>query len=160
MNSVSPEAFREVMATIPAPVSVITAMDDQRPRGVTVSAFASLSLNPPMLMVAIDRNRPILGVIVATRRFGVNVLGSHQVGTSEVFARSGVDKFADLDWTLSSGLPRISGSPGWVACELDQVVNGGDHAILLGRAVEVAASEGDGLAYHRRRYVGYAPLLG
>lgn len=157
MDSVSPEAFRDAMATIPAPISIITAMDGDAPRGVTVSAFASLSLNPPMLMVAIDRQRPILDIIVAAGRFGVNVLGSHQIEASRVFARSGADKFAHIEWTLSAGLPRLTGSPGWIACELDEVINGGDHAILLGRAVEVGVGPGDAVAYHQRTYISYVP---
>lgn len=155
MESVSPAAFRDAMATIPAPISIVTAMDGEVPRGVTVSAFASLSLNPPMLMVAIDRQRPILSVITSAGRFGVNVLGGDQIDASKVFAASGADKFAHVSWTLSSGLPRLTASPGWIACELSEITDGGDHAILLGRAIDVDAVPGTALAYHQRRYVPY-----
>ena len=70
------EHFREVMAGVATPVTVVTAMSDGPPHGTTVSAFASLSMNPPMVLVSLDRGSELLSLIQESRRFGVNVLGT------------------------------------------------------------------------------------
>jgi flavin reductase (DIM6/NTAB) family NADH-FMN oxidoreductase RutF len=70
------EHFREVMAGVATPVTVVTAMSDGLPHGTTVSAFASLSMNPPMVLVSLDRGSELLSLIQESRRFGVSVLGT------------------------------------------------------------------------------------
>lgn len=82
-------AFREVMSGVATPVSVVTAMDDGRPHGTTVSAFSSLSMQPPMVLVALDRRSELLGLITSSLRFGINVLGGGQSALALAFARKG-----------------------------------------------------------------------
>ncbi|MFC9624014.1 flavin reductase family protein [Streptomyces sp. NPDC056930] len=154
----TPKAFRDVMATVPGPVAVVTAMDGKRPHGTTVSAFASLSLAPPMVLVSLDKRSKLLAIIRRTGRFGLNVLGGHQAGLADTFARSGRDKFDGVDWTPSAGLPRLPHSPGWVACEVADIVAAGDHAVLLAHAVASGVGEGSALTYHRRSFGTHAPL--
>lgn len=72
------DTFREVMASVCTPVSVVTAMSDGLPYGTTVSAFASLSMRPPMVLLALDRGSDLLSVVRETRYFGLNVLGREQ----------------------------------------------------------------------------------
>lgn len=76
-----PDRFRKVMASVVTPVSVVTAMSggegDGLPHRTTVSAFASLSMNPPMVLVSLDRASDLLALVRQTGRFGVNVLGAH-----------------------------------------------------------------------------------
>jgi flavin reductase (DIM6/NTAB) family NADH-FMN oxidoreductase RutF len=95
-------AFREVMASVCTPVSVVTAVADDRPHGTTVSAFASLSMTPPMVLVALDRGSDLLAVVRSTGRFGLNVLGSDQCALASTFARKGPDKFAGVPWELDA----------------------------------------------------------
>lgn len=86
--------FRDAMAGVCTAVSVVTAMDGERPHGTTVSAFASLSMAPPMVLVALDRGSELLALVRAEGRFGLNVLGADQASCAARFARKGQDKFA------------------------------------------------------------------
>ncbi|WP_318280395.1 flavin reductase family protein [Streptomyces griseoloalbus] len=70
-------------------VAVVTALDGSRPHGTTVSAFASLSLAPPMALVSLDERSRLLAIIRRSGRFGLNVLGAHQADPASLFARSG-----------------------------------------------------------------------
>lgn len=149
--SVDPEEFKAVMASVCTPVSVITTMVDGAPHGTTVSAFASLSLTPPLVMLALDRGSQLLKKVAVSGRFGVNVLGSGQQATAMAFARKG-DKFADVLWVRDDGLPRIVGVAGWLGCRVDGEYDGGDHVILMGH-VETAEARTDApLTYHRRTF--------
>jgi flavin reductase (DIM6/NTAB) family NADH-FMN oxidoreductase RutF len=97
-------AFRDVMAAVCTPVSVVTATVDGRPHGTTVSAFASLSMHPPMVLVSLDRTSELLAVVRSSGAFGLNVLGRDQSGLARVFAgKGGAEKFAGVPWELDSG---------------------------------------------------------
>lgn len=152
------ESFRDVMAGVPTPVSVVTAMDGQRPHGTTVGAFASLSMNPPMVLAALDRGSDLLEVVRAGGRFGVNVLASSQSEAAKRFACKGQDKFAGATWWLEHGLPRLAGTSGWLACGLSHLVDGGDHVIMLGTVLAANRSHAAALTYHERAFGTHAPL--
>jgi flavin reductase (DIM6/NTAB) family NADH-FMN oxidoreductase RutF len=111
-------SFREVMAGVCTPVAVVTALTGERPHGTTVSAFASLSLAPPMVTVALDRGSELLRRLAVDSGFGVNVLGSAQAALAGAFARKGSDKFAGVAWEEDTGAPRLAGCPGWLACRI------------------------------------------
>jgi flavin reductase (DIM6/NTAB) family NADH-FMN oxidoreductase RutF len=150
---VSPaDAFREVMAGVATPVSVVTALRDGVPHGTTVSAFSSLSMSPPMLLVALDRRSDLLGRLEGGQPFGVNVLGAHQAGVAAAFARKGADRFDGVEWTEDSGAPRLAGSPGWLACTVARLVDGGDHVVVLGDVVHAASAAAPPLVYHARTF--------
>ena len=125
---VGEHAFRDLMAAVCAQVTIVTAAEGG-PFGTTVSAFASLSLRPPMITVALDRGSRLLEPVLRTRRFGVNVLGQGQEETARLFALRSANRFAAADWHYDHGLPRLLGAPAWLACELAQAVRGrGPHA--------------------------------
>lgn len=126
------QSFRESMSGVCAPVTVVTVSDGDVPRGATVSAFGSLSLDPPLISVALDRRSSLLERVRLYGRFGVNVLGHHQGELATVFASREPDRFARVPWTDEGGLPRLHGTAGWLACELEQVVEAGDHLLLFG----------------------------
>lgn len=152
-------AFREVMAGVVTPVSVVTSVADGLPHGTTVSAFASLSMDPPMVLVALDRGSDLLALVRRTGRFGVNVLGSTQSTLALAFARKGgVGKFSGVPWELDHGLPRLPGAPGWLACDVTGLVDGGDHVIALARVVAAATLEGLPLTYHARVFGTHSSL--
>lgn len=151
--------FRDVMAGVATPVSVITALSaDGLPHGTTVSAFASLSMSPPMVLVSLDRGSDLLALIRDTGRYGVNVLGSTQSALALSFARKGPDKFADVDWDNDHGLPRLPGAPGWLACEVASLVDGGDHVIALGTVLAAGTADGAPLTYHSRIFGTHSAL--
>jgi len=148
-DGVVPE-FREVMSRVCTPVAVVTAFDGERPHGTTVSAFTSLSMTPPMVLVSLDRGSDLLAIIRETGTFGVNVLAHQQADVALQFARKGADKFDGVDWTADAGLPRLTGSSGWLACTSESLVDGGDHVIALGNVVATGHTSADPLTYHAR----------
>lgn len=152
------DAFREVMAGVATPVAVVTTLTDDGPHGTTVSSFASLSLDPPMVMAALDRASSLLSRLRAGAPFGVNVLGSHQAELAGAFARRSEDKFAGVEWAEHSGSPRLAGCPGWLACEVAELVPGGDHVIVLAAVLHAAAEVGAPLTYHGRGFGTHAPV--
>src|ERR1700730_10967432 len=102
------QGFRDLMAAVCAQVTIVTAAEGG-PFGTTVSAFASLSLRPPMVTVALDGGSRLLEPVLRTGRFGVNVLGHGQEEAARLFARRSVDRFAAVEWHYDHGLPRLSG---------------------------------------------------
>lgn len=151
--------FRDAMAAVASPVAVVTAMDGERPHGTTVSAFASLSLTPPMVLVSLDNRSQLLAIIRRTGRFGINILGIHQAGLAAAFARPGADKFDDVIWSPSADLPRLPGSAAWITAEVDEYVTAGDHTVLLAhvRAAEPGEEGPKPLTYHQRSFGTHTP---
>jgi flavin reductase (DIM6/NTAB) family NADH-FMN oxidoreductase RutF len=157
---IQPDAFREVMGGVAAPVSVITSALDGVPHGTTVSAFTSLSLEPPMILVCLDLKSDLLSMIHQSQRFGVNVLDSGGSGVAMAFARKGGDKFASVNWLYSDGLPRLDDAAGWLACSVDNMITAGDHVIITGLATEAASHQGEPLTYYRRSFGTHARIDG
>ncbi|WP_040800599.1 flavin reductase family protein [Nocardia higoensis] len=150
--------FRDAMATVCTPVAVVTAMDGDRPHGTTVSAFASLSMSPPSLLVSLDQGSELLSLILRSGTFGVNVLGSVQSALAAQFARKGKDKFLDVAWQVDRGVPRIAGVPHWVAAEVMDTATVADHTIVFGRALAVESEIVPPLTYHDRVFGTHAAL--
>jgi len=149
---VDPAAFRAVMATVCTPVSVVTAMVGNRPHGSTVSAFASLSLNPPMILVSLDLGSDLLRHIRASGAFGLNVLHDGQAALAASFARKGDDKFDGVSWTLQAGVPRLDGCSGWLGCTVERLVDGGDHVVAFGLVIDAGHAAAAPLTYHQRQF--------
>lgn len=144
--------FRDLMAGVCAPVTVVTTADEKGPHGATVSSFASLSLSPPLVTVALDRKSTLLARILTSRRFGVNVLASADDELALLFARRGEDRFGQVSWSLSRGLPRLDGAAGWAVCDLWQTVDGGDHVLLMGHVMHAESSHLSPLVYGHRTF--------
>lgn len=144
--------FRQAMATVCTPVTVVTGMDGDRPHGSTVSAFSSLSMDPTMVTVALDRGSALLALVRRTRRFGVNVLGTDQSDLALRFARKGTDKFVGVEWRATDGLPRLTGTQTWLSCDVTELVDGGDHVIALGLVTELDTVPKPPLTYCARLF--------
>lgn len=149
---VDAETFRGAMAAVCTPVSVVTAMAGARPHGSTVSAFASLSLNPPMILVSLDKSSELLRHIRRALVFGLNVLHTDQAALAAGFARKGDDKFDGISWTLESGVPRLDGCAAWLACTVERMVSGGDHTVVFGHVRSAAHAPAAPLTYYQRRF--------
>ncbi|MGW5518868.1 flavin reductase family protein [Nocardia africana] len=150
--------FRDAMAHMCSPVTVVTAMAGERPHGTTVSAVMSLSMQPCLITVALAKSSDCLGHIIRTNRFGINVLASGQDEVALRLAGKGSAKFDGLAWRESAGVPRLDGAAVWVACEAPEFVDGGDHTIIVGRVCEVETStDAAPLTYHRRRFGTHVP---
>ncbi|MFS3128304.1 flavin reductase family protein [Nocardioides sp. Bht2] len=144
--------FRAVMGEVCSPVAVITSAFDGAPHGTTVSAFASLSLEPAMVSVALDLNSSLLAMIRSSRRLGVNVLSEEQAELALRFARKGDDKFNGVEWEWDHGLPRLAETAGWLACDATDLVVAGDHVLLISSVEHAAVAPSPPLAYHRRTF--------
>lgn len=151
--------FRDSMAHLCAPVTIITAMDDDRPHGTTVSAVMSLSMEPPLIAIALAHTSESLQIIKKTKRFGVNILSSTQHPVAMRFAGKGKDKFLDVDWDDAGGLPRIADGAIWIDCAAQSFVDGGDHLIVVGAVRHTDHTAGaEPLTYHGRRFGTHVPV--
>ncbi|MFL1380807.1 flavin reductase family protein [Nocardiopsis protaetiae] len=149
---VDPQRFRDAMAAVCAPVTVVTTLVEGVPHGATVSSFTSLSLDPPLVTVALDRRSALLRRIRTAERFGVNLLGHGQDDLALLFARRGSDRFGATAWHIDRGLPRLDGAAGWLRCDLHRTVEGGDHLLLFGLVTGVGRAELPPLVYAHRTF--------
>ncbi|MEU6371602.1 flavin reductase family protein [Streptomyces sp. NPDC046909] len=140
------------MGSVCTPVAVATAVTEGRPHGTTVNAFSALSLDPPMVMVALDRGSALLSILEHTRRFGLNVLSADQGDLALNFAGKSADRFAGVAWREDCALPRLDGVIGWLACEVTRFVDGGDHLVVLGTVSSASCRDTAPLTYHRRAF--------
>src|ERR1700733_8294192 len=147
-----PETFREALAGVCTPVSVVTSHREGRPPGTTVSAFCSLSLEPPMVLVSLDRRSDLLAIVSESRVFGINVLNHGQQALALNFARKGTSKFDGVEWELDRGVPRIAGAATWLVCKLEQLHEGGDHLIAVGLVEHAESGPGNPLLYRRHEF--------
>ncbi|MFF7635903.1 flavin reductase family protein [Kitasatospora sp. NPDC008050] len=156
------ETFVELMSGVCAPVTVVTAMTaDGRPHGSTVSSFASLSLDPPLVNFALDRASGLLTHLQPGDRVGVNILGADQRELASTFARPSRGpglKFDGVSWTVRSGLPYLPESAGWMAGRVERHVDGGDHVLLVVGVEEAEPTGTAPLTYALRVFGTHAPL--
>jgi flavin reductase (DIM6/NTAB) family NADH-FMN oxidoreductase RutF len=164
-NAVAPDVqfdqrfFRDVLGCYPTGVCVITSQDDAGAKvGLVVGSFTSISLDPPLVGFFPDKSSSTWPKIEATGRFCVNVLGSHQQDLSARFSARGEDKFGDLAHETSpAGLPLFRETLAWIDCTIDQVVEVGDHWLVVGAVNSLGAGEqGQPLLYFRGRYLAHA----
>jgi flavin reductase (DIM6/NTAB) family NADH-FMN oxidoreductase RutF len=162
MTSVEADGFKAAMASFAAGVTIVTAVDSvDGPQALTATAFSSVSLDPPMCLVCIDRRARTHRPLVMSGCFAVNMLSSEQEWLSKRFASSRIDKFEDVPWRpgSSTGCPLIKGALAWVECHVVEVYSGGDHDIFLGRVASVEVTEGSPLVYFRGSYSSLPPPL-
>jgi flavin reductase (DIM6/NTAB) family NADH-FMN oxidoreductase RutF len=148
------ESFKQTLSSVATGLTVVTTMNgDGRPHGTTVSAFSSLSLDPPLILVALDRKSDLLRHLRHNGRFGVNVLAEDQGDIGLACGRKGPDKMAGVPWVDQDGLPRIEETAAWIACTVEELLPGGDHEIVVGLVTDCRASSDAGaLIFHRRGF--------
>jgi len=136
-------------------VAIVTCQDDNGPAGLTTNAVTSLSLDPLLLLVCFDNSSRTLPAVRSARRFAVNVLRAGQEDLAAVFAskRVGREKFESVTHTVAHGVPVLDDALAWVACELVELLPGGDHTIGIGSVVGGAAADGEPLVFYRGGYV-------
>lgn len=154
MRPVAPNHFRSVMGRFVTGVTVITASGPDGPVGMTANAVASLSLQPLLLLVCFDRTARTLPIVRASGRFGVNVLSAGQEELARRFAAKGDEhaKFAHVPHSADQGIPVIEGVHSWIGCDLERLVDGGDHAIGIGAVTAAELGTGEPLAFYAGTY--------
>lgn len=144
-------ALRKALGTFATGVTIVTARaPDGVPVGFTANSFASVSLEPPLLLVCLAHTAAGYGIFRAAESFAVNVLEVGQEETARRFARRGADKFGATPWKPGAlGAPLIDGSLARFDCAMHQRVEAGDHDILMGRVLGFSVHEGAALLYHQ-----------
>jgi len=152
--AVTPEEFRAVLSAHATGVTVVTAVGPGGPSGATANAVTSLSLDPPMMLACLDRGSRTLTSVRAQGRFGVNALAAGQAELARRFSAKDPEpeKWHGVEWSEHEELPRLEGALVWVACELRDLIDGGDHLILTGNVLEAESGEGQPLLFHRGDY--------
>jgi len=142
--------FREVMGHFATGVTIVTAMEDEGPVGFTCQAFASLSLEPPLVALAPGKSSTSWPRIAAAGSFAVNILAEDQEALCRDFAVSGGDKFAGVGWRIGgNGAPLLDGVLAWLECELLITHDAGDHELVVGRVQDMGVTRGRPLVYYR-----------
>jgi flavin reductase (DIM6/NTAB) family NADH-FMN oxidoreductase RutF len=158
-TEVTASDFRNAMRQLTGGVSVITAGRGRDISGMTVTSVSSLSVDPPALIVSVNRESSSWPLVKRYGFFGVNILTSDQIDIAERFTGKGglkgADRFAGARWTTrASGVPLLADALAAIDCEVEDVVERHSHAIVIGRALDVAVSvRTAALAYWQGRYV-------
>ncbi len=152
--TIDKQEFRRVLGHFAAGVTVVTTIgDDGQPYGLTATAFTSVSLEPPLVLVCVDKRAESHPHFHVSRVFAVNFLGVDHEHLSRRFATSGGDKFKDLDVRRGiTGAPLLSEALGYLECRTVDVFEGGDHTIFLGQVEAADAREGEPLLYFKGAY--------
>lgn len=149
----SPQQMRQVLGSFATGVVVVTGDDDGTPVGFTCQSFASVSLDPPLVLFCAAHTSLSWPRIRRSGRFAVNVLANDQQAVGISFAVSGADKFATVGWQPTPWGPVLDGSLAAVLCTIEQVHAAGDHDIVVGRVRHLTAYGGRGpLVFFQGRF--------
>ena len=144
----SADDFKAALGRFASGVTVVTVADGDGDHGMTASAFTSLSLDPPLVLVCVTKGNTTHDKLSAAKGFGVNILGRHQVSVSNRFAgwwKEGVSKWEDLQVARgdASGAALIEGSLACLDCSSWNTADGGDHTIFIGKVEGITLGPGD-----------------
>lgn len=159
-SPVDPRDFRNALGTYATGVTIITAADaDRKPYGITCNSFASVSLNPPLVLWSLVLYSSSLNAFQNASHFAVNILGSSQQALANKFAKSSDDKFVGVDWKPGlGGAPLLAGSVANFQCRSANRYYGGDHVIFLGAVEAYAYNRNEPLLFARGGYGRFMPV--
>ena len=155
MTPIDAATFRHALGRFPSGVTVVTVRDDDgRDFGMTVSAFASVSLDPPLVLVCIGDDATIAGAVAGAGHFAVSVLAENQEILAQRFSDSDADRFAGTELSRGeTGLALLHGAVAYLECAIVARHRGGDHTIVVGEVLAASAVEdGRPLIYQRGEY--------
>lgn len=152
--SVTNEEFRAALGRFASGVTVVTSRDAAGvDHGITVSAFSSVSLDPPLVLICIEKTAGSHHVFIESKRFAVNILTAAQQDVSDRFAFRLEDKFEGIGLTRGEGgVPLISDCLAHIECSVVNEFEGGDHTIFVGRIENIRTTDGEPLIYWIGRY--------
>jgi 3-hydroxy-9,10-secoandrosta-1,3,5(10)-triene-9,17-dione monooxygenase reductase component len=156
VDAVSAHDFKQALGHFASGVTVVTAVaEDGSPRGLTISAFSSLSLEPPLVLVCIAHTSESHDALTAPEApFAVNVLSGGQSHLAHTFAgKGGVAKFDHVAWHLEHGVPVLEDTHATLRCRVHSLTDGGDHTIVVGLVEEARATATEPLVHHRGRFI-------
>jgi 3-hydroxy-9,10-secoandrosta-1,3,5(10)-triene-9,17-dione monooxygenase reductase component len=153
--------FRDVMGRFVTGITLVTVYEDGYPHGMTVNSFTSVSLDPALILVCLDKNATTTDIVQRTGRFAVNILGADQEYLARRFAdiENERDRFKDIAYSLSGEeTPILNDALGFLSCTVKDAVDGGDHVIFIAEVVDLAHDDDDRrpLVYYRGNYKSLA----
>jgi flavin reductase ActVB len=146
------QGFREAMAGFPSGVTIVTTEHAGSPWGFTASSFCSVSLDPPMVLVCLARSAQCRDAFQDATYWTVNIAAERHADVAMRFASRGADKFGPGGFTRQPTGPVLDDAVATLTCRAHSIQEAGDHLILLGEVMEVAASQRAPLVYHRRTF--------
>lgn len=148
------EKYKELLGNYPTGVNVVTTIkNDNTPIGLTINSFASVSLNPSLILWSLDKNNYSLEIFKKAKYFAVNILASGQKSIAQLFSKKEVNRFANCSWRLSEyNLPIINDTVGYLECETYEIIEAGDHFIIIGKVIIMHNSNKEPLLYHKRTF--------
>lgn len=144
-------------------VTVVTALDDNAPKGLAVNAFSSISLDPPTVMVCVQHTSSTHDCLFRTGHLAINILSTDQRDVVNCFAAKSDDKFRDIDWTPGPyGSPLIAGSSAQLEAEIRERLQASTHTVFICRVVHASTTDSDPMVYRAGRFFdgGALPSLG
>jgi flavin reductase (DIM6/NTAB) family NADH-FMN oxidoreductase RutF len=155
---IDPRDFRNALGTFATGVTIITAMSEDKPYGLTCNSFASVSLNPPLVLWSLGMFSQSLAIFQNASHFTVNILGASQQALSNKFAKSSGDKFEGVEWRPGLGnAPVLAGCVANFQCRAANRYYGGDHIIFLGAVEAYGYNQQVPLLFARGGYGRFAP---
>lgn len=134
-----PTTFRRILGHFCTGVVVVTALDDGVPVGMTCQSFSSLSLDPPLVLFSASHSSTSWPRIQRAGTFAINILADDQEALCRVFATTGADKFAAVDWSVGAGeAPLLAGCLAHIECRVQSITPAGDHDIVIGEPLAMA----------------------
>lgn len=158
--SVDPDEYRAAIGRFATGVAVVTASGPDGPAGLTTNAVTSLSLDPLLLLICFDNSSRTLKAVHSSRRFAVNVLSAGQRELAAVFASKVVqtEKFESATHRIEHDVPVLDDALAWIACDVLELLPGGDHTIGIGTVTHVHSSdEGEPLLFYGGRFAAPPP---
>jgi len=157
--AVSGDEFKQAMGSFPTGVTIVTLTNAAgEPRGITVTSFTSVSLDPPLVLVCIDCRASLHDDFAVDGHFAVNMLAADQQAISNQFASSVPDRFEGVAHTPApGGSPLLDGAMTAIECRCTAALDGGDHTTFLGEVEFTRVSDAEPLVYCRGKYHGVTP---
>jgi flavin reductase (DIM6/NTAB) family NADH-FMN oxidoreductase RutF len=156
-------AFTDAASRFASGVTIAAAAHQGLHHAITATAFASLSVEPPLVLLALDRAGQLLGLVRGSGAVGLSVLAADQeaIGRRASVRGRRLQSMVDAAPTTTAvtGAPLLLGALAWFDCEVESISEHGDHAVIVGRVVAVGARDGDPLVYFRRGYHRLGELI-
>jgi 3-hydroxy-9,10-secoandrosta-1,3,5(10)-triene-9,17-dione monooxygenase reductase component len=150
---VDPNEYKRALRKFAGGVTIVTVAEGERIHGMTASSFASVSLDPPLILVCLDKLSQTRSLVHASGSFVINILSSDQEEIARAFSLPGTKPFDQLSHRPArDGAPVFDGVIAWLECKTIRIVEGGDHDVIIGEVVACDANEGEPLLYYDQDY--------
>ena len=155
LDAEDPRIFRNALGRFATGVTVVTCMTEQGPLGITVNSFASLSLDPPLVLWSPAKSSSRHDAFVAAQHYAIHVLNADQLPLSQSFARDGDPFDGRSVQTSAHGVPLLDECLARFECRQYRVHDGGDHSLVLGQVIDLEQNQGAPLVFFSGQYGGF-----